>query len=198
MDKEYRSFKSEVRATDSNGEKHITGYCVRFGEESRYIGFYETIEQGAITQDTIDKSDIMCLFNHDQDKVLGRSLNGVGNLRLTVDDKGVMYDCTLLDNELAQTVRSYMEAGLVNESSFAFTLSEDEGADEWYRDPNGEVHRTIRKIGGIYDCSPVWSAAYATTTAQCRGLEDFKKAEDEKKAEREKKYAQILEEIDKL
>lgn len=182
MEKEIRKYSGEVRSEQPG---HISGYCCRFNEPSKNMGFVEEIRSGAITQEMIDNGDIFCLFNHDADKVLGRSLRSVGNLKLTVDDQGVRYDCALLDNQLSQTVRSYVDAGLINTSSFAFIVSDSEGAQEWRRDPEGVIHRTINKMEGIYDASPVWSAAYDTTSCTCRSYEKFLEEEEKRSKEEE-------------
>ena len=196
MEKEQRNHKGEIRAIDENT---ISGYCVRFNEESLDMGFIETIEKGAITQEVIDKSDVFCLFNHDDDMVLGRSLHNKGNLKLSVDENGVKYECKLLDNELAKTVRSYIQAGLVDTSSFAFSIDpEDEKAQEWKRLPDGTITRTIRKIDRLYDSSPVWSAAYPSTTCSCRAFDEFKKAEEKRNAERKAEYDEYRQKINSL
>ena len=124
---EYRKLSSELR---SDGGRHLSGYCVRFNEPSQYLGFYETISPNAISEETLKKSDIYCLWNHNQDDVLGRSRFGEGNLTLTLDDKGLRYDLDLLDNQIGDMVLSYVQAGIVRGSSFAFTISDEEGADE--------------------------------------------------------------------
>lgn len=196
MEKEQRNHKGEIRAVDEN---IISGYCVRFNEESLDMGFIETIEKGAVTQEVIDKSDVFCLFNHDDDMVLGRSLYNKGNLKLSVDENGVKYECKLLDNELAKTVRSYIQAGLVDTSSFAFSIDpEDETAQEWKRLPDGTITRTIRKIDRLYDSSPVWSAAYPSTTCSCRAFDEFKKAEEKRNAERQAEYDEYRQKINSL
>ena len=196
MEKEQRNHKGEIRAVDEN---IISGYCVRFNEESLDMGFIETIEKGAVTQEVIDKSDVFCLFNHDDDMVLGRSLHNKGNLKLSVDENGVKYECKLLDNELAKTVRSYIQAGLVDTSSFAFSIDpEDEEAQEWKRLPDGTITRTIRKIDRLYDSSPVWSAAYPSTSCSCRAFDEFKKAEEKRNAERKAEYDEYRQKINSL
>ena len=196
MDKELRNIKSEIRSTDEGST--ITGYCIRFNEESRDMGFIEIIENGAVNQQVIDSSDIFCLFNHDDENVLGRSLHNQGNLKLSIDDQGVKYECRLLDNELAKTVRSYIDAGLVNTSSFAFSIdSDDENAQEWKRLPDGTITRTIRKIAKLYDVSPVWSAAYATTSCSCRSYDKFLE-EEKRNAELQAEYSDWRKKINSI
>lgn len=200
MEKEIRNFSGEVRS-EKNG--HISGYCCRFNEPSRYMGFIEEIRSGAITQDMIDNGDIFCLFNHEKDKVLGRSLRNAGNLKLTLDEQGLRYDCELLDNQTAQEVRSYVEAGLITTSSFAFAVSDEDGAQEWRRNSDGVIYRTINKMEGVYDASPVWSAAYSTTSCTCRSLDKFLEEEERSKVteeahDYEAELKMYLDKIDKL
>ena len=194
QDKEIRNLQAEHKIEGN----HITGYCIRFNEQSEYLGFYEVIEPSAVSQGLLERSNVMCLFNHDPDKVLGRSLNGKGNLKLTRDENGVKYDCELLDNELAKTVRSYIDAGLINTSSFAFTVSEDEDAQVWKRNDDGTLHRIIKKIDAIYDCSPVWDAAYSTTSCSGRSLDNFLNEEKRNKEEEDKLQAEYQEFLDKI
>ena len=192
MDKEYRSIKSELRSDEG---RHISGYAVRFNEQSRYLGFYETISRGAITQELIDESDVFALLDHDPSKVLARCKRGIGNLVLTVDDEGVKYDFDALENELGNTVLTYVRAGIIDSSSFAFAVDED--GDIWERRADGEVYRTITKIGGLYDVSPVFNPAYDTTSCSCRSYDEFK-SKEEKNSALEKKYHQMIQEIEAL
>jgi HK97 family phage prohead protease len=194
QDKEIRNLQGQHEVEGN----HITGYAVRFNEQSEYLGFYEVIAPSAISDELLQRSNVMCLFNHDTDKVLGRSLNGKGNLKLTRDENGIKYDCELLDNELAKTVRSYIEAGLINTSSFAFTVADDEDAQVWTRNADGSLHRTIRKIDGLYDVSPVWDAAYSTTSCACRSLDKFLEEEKRNKEEEDKLQAEYQEFLDKI
>lgn len=178
---EYRKLSSELR---SDGGRHLSGYCVRFNEPSQYLGFYEVISPTAITEETLKKSDIYCLWNHNQDDVLGRSRFGEGNLTLTLDDKGLRYDLDLLDNQIGDMVLSYVQAGIVRGSSFAFTISDEEGADEWSTDEQGVKHRVINKIDMLFDCSPCFEPAYLSTEApSCRSYEKYLESEKEKQSE---------------
>ena len=69
----------------------IEGYAAVFNSESEDMGLIEIIRPQAITQDAINNSDIFALFNHDDDRVLARSKNGVGTLSLQVDGRGLKY-----------------------------------------------------------------------------------------------------------
>ena len=169
MEKEIRNLKSEVR--NVNG-RHIEGYAVRFNSMSEDMGFFETIAPDAITEDTIKNSDIFALLNHESDKVLARSKNGVGNLKLSIDKNGVKYSFDALNSPLGDEVLEYIRSGIITSSSFAFSIAEN--GDKWER-RNGKDYRTITKIAKLYDVSPVYCPAYASTSCSCRSYENFKR-----------------------
>lgn len=169
MEKEIRNIKSEVR--NASG-RHIEGYAVRFNTQSEDMGFFETIAPDAITEDTIKNSDVFALLNHESDKVLARSKNGVGNLKLTIDKNGVKYSFDALNSPLGDEVLEYIRSGIITSSSFAFSIAPD--GDKWER-RNGKDYRTITKIAKLYDVSPVYCPAYAATSCSCRSYENFKK-----------------------
>ena len=169
MEKEIRNLKSEVR--NASG-RHIEGYAVRFNSMSEDMGFYETIAPDAITEDTIKNSDVFALLNHENDKVLARSKNGEGNLKLSIDKNGVKYSFDALNSPLGDEVLEYIRSGIITSSSFAFSIAPD--GDKWER-RNGKDYRTITKIEKLYDVSPVYCPAYSSTSCSCRSYENFKK-----------------------
>ena len=64
--------------------------------------------------------------------------------------------------------------------------------------PDGTITRTIRKIDRLYDSSPVWSAAYPSTSCSCRAFDEFKKAEEKRNAERQAEYDEYRQKINSL
>lgn len=171
-DKEIRSVV-ELRSADSNT---IEGYAVVFDSESQWLGFYEKIAPSAITEETLKRSDVFANLDHDTDKVLARSRYGKGNLTLTIDERGLKFSFKLLDNELARTVKSYVDAGIISSCSFAFTVAED--GDTWERDEDGIDHRTITKIDRLFDVSLVYEPAYLETSVSCRSYERYLQDKD--------------------
>ena len=152
--------------------RHITGYAVVFNSQSEDMGFYETITPEAITEDTIKRSDIVCLYNHNEDRgILARSRYGKGSLKLSVDARGLKYEFdapkTALGDELLEMIRR----GDINQSSFAFTIAE--GGYKWEK-RDGKYYHTITNIDRLFDVSPVITPAYKETSVANRSLEDFK------------------------
>ena len=180
--------------------RHVEGYAVVFESQSEDLGFFETIERGAITQELVDNSDVFALLNHDDEKVLARSKNGVGSLKLTVDDRGLKYEFDAAETQLGNDLLEYLKRGEINTSSFAFALDyNDPEAETWER-KNGANYRTIHKIAYLHDVSPVWNAAYSATSVSQRSLDKCKELEEkeaeEKRAEKEAHDKAILESLD--
>ena len=168
-----------------NNSRHVEGYAVVFNSQSEDLGFFETIERGAITQELVDNSDVFALLNHDDNKVLARSKNGKGSLKLTVDDRGLKYEFDAADTQLGNDLLEYLKRGEIVSSSFCFALDyNDPSAETWTR-KNGANYRTIHKIAFLHDVSPVWNPAYSATSVAQRSLDKIKELEEAEKQEQE-------------
>lgn len=172
MEKEIRNLGDiQIRAIENGESRHIEGYALLFDTQSEYLGFYETIQRGAISQEMIDQCDVFACFNHDMNKVLARSNAGKGSLTLTVDDKGLKYEFDAPHTALGDELIEYLTRGDINKSSFGFYIDpEDDDAEEW-TSKDGVYFRTIKKIAEIVDVSPVWQPAYSETSVSKRSLE---------------------------
>lgn len=154
----------KIRSLEDNKTEIIEGYALKFNQLSEILGgqfgFRESIDSKALNN--TDLTNVVALFNHDQNQILART--GV-NLDLIVDDVGLKYRFippkTQLGNDLVENVRS----GLITQSSFAFTLPLDDDAEVWEEtdNPQYEYNRKILKIERIYDVSPVTFPAYPST-----------------------------------
>lgn len=155
----------------------VTGMAVVFNSDSENLGFIERIHPEAITEDTINKSDILAKFNHDDNKVLARSKFGKGSLKISVDERGVTYEFDAPKTALGDELLEYLERGDISASSFAFRISKEEGAEKWSK-RNGIIYRDIYSIDRLYDVSPVFNPAYPATTCSKR-FQDVKNLSDE-------------------
>lgn len=165
-------------ATTSTSEsRHIEGYAIVFNSLSNNLGgFREIIEQGAITDELIKNSDILCLMNHDIKKgVLARSYQGRGSLKLDIDEHGLHYSFEAPKTALGDEVLEGIRRGDIAKCSFAFVC----GEDNWTKDENGEYIRHVKKIKNLYDVSLVYHPAYEETEvkADTRGLDELKAQE---------------------
>ena len=176
MDKIFRSFgTTEYRAAEdgSTESRRVVGCAVKFDSDSQDIGFTERILKGAITQELIDNSDVYARMDHRDDVVLARSNHGVGSLKLDLRDDGLYYEFDAPNTAHGDELLEHLKRGEITTSSFAFSLPDDDGCEEWY-DDNGVLRRDIKKIGELYDVSPVYNPAYLATSAELRKMTAFK------------------------
>jgi uncharacterized protein len=173
MEKESRSFKGEVRAVKGEEKTVVRGYAAVYDSLSENLGgFREMIAPGAF--DSVLEDDVRALLNHDSNKILGRSK--AGTLRLGVDDKGLWYEYDSPDTSYARDLLVSLERGDVDQSSFQFTVEDD----EWKEDEEQRYVRTIKKVRRLYDVSPVTYPAYPDATVALRSLETIKQAQPPK------------------
>lgn len=175
--KEIRNTNQELRALE-NDSRMVEGYAIVFNSESNDLGGFKEIIDARALDGVIDKSDILCLLNHNEDKgVLARSKYGKGSLSLEIDDRGLKYLFEAPNTALGDELLEGLKRGDITTSSFAFTV----GKDNWEKREDGSYLRTIVSIQELYDVSPVYRAAYDATSVKTdtRGLDAIKKKEQE-------------------
>ena len=175
MNNERVYYRSPEVTFDHNSRK-VEGYAVVFDSPSENMGFIETIHRGAITEETIKNSDVLARFNHNPEKVLARCKYGSGSLQLVVDDIGVRYSFEAPHTQLGDELLEHLHRGDITSSSFAFTISKEQGSERWYKQ-DGQLYRDIYKIDRLYDVAPVWVPAYEATTCSARCLEMVEKSQ---------------------
>lgn len=190
MKMEIRNYNSNVGFNEESGK--IEGKAIAFNSDSKDMGFIERIDPAACTREFLDSQDFYLYFNHEPDKVLGRCNRGVGNLNYEIKPDGVYFTCDLLDNSVANDARSYIKGGLMEGCSFGFVVDPDK--EEWVRDSDGIVRRTIRGFRRIAEFSVVYTPAYAETSCTCRSYDKFLEEEEKRNAE----YQEFIDKINKL
>ena len=193
----------EIRATNSTpvvnqDSRTVEGYAVVFNSQSEDLGFYETINPTAITEEVLMRSDVFCLFNHDQDKVLARSKYGTGSLQLQLDEQGLKYTFQAPNTDIGDSLLEYLRRGDIDSSSFAFTVSTDEGSEVWTTGTDGRQYREILKIDELHDVSPVWNPAYTSTSVSQRTLDklnQLREMQDEKEKEVQEETVEKTDEV---
>ena len=176
----------------------VEGYAVVFNSQSEDLGFYETINPSAITEDVLKRSDVFCLFNHDQDKVLARSKYGTGSLQLQLDERGLKYTFQAPNTDLGNELLEYLKRGDIESSSFAFIVSTDEGSEVWETRADGRQYREILKIDELFDVSPVFNPAYSSTSVSQRALDklnQLREMQDEKEKEVQEETVEKTDEV---
>lgn len=176
---ERRFFKTEARAAKADGEKmSVGGYGALFNQYSNLGWYAEVVLPGFF--DGIKDDRCACLFNHDENQVLGRKRNNT--LVLKTDANGLDYQATALPSSRAD-VFELIEGGYVYESSFSFTTAEARWsevdramlADKLSEDDLNQLSyggkitvRELVKGKELFDVSPVTFAQYEGTTIDTR------------------------------
>lgn len=168
----------EIRAisSDSNGkeDRKISGQAIVFydqnkpGTDYRWGDWDGWVVEERIATSALDASamdDVVGLFNHDHNQILGRTKSGT--MKLGRNAGGLSYEISLGDSSLANQVWDSVKRGDVRGSSFAFTVEED----SWTENKNEKkVIREIRKIKEVFDVGPVVWPAYTATSAEARSI----------------------------
>lgn len=157
---------ADIRSSQSeDGKKRIEGYAVMFNSLSRDLGgFRERFLPTAFDSVLRTSPDVVALFNHDFNYVLGRTK--AGTLRLFADSKGLGY--TIEPPASRSDVIEAIDRGDVRGSSFAFTVTR-KGGDRWIEE-DGVLVREVRNVAKLLDVSPVVNPAYPDTTVARRSM----------------------------
>jgi len=176
MELERRIYDSEMRVeTREDGVTRVSGHAAVFNSRSENLGgFREIISPGAF--DKVLDDDIRALFNHDPSRILGRST--ANTLEVGVDKKGLAYEYVSPDTSYARDLIVSLNRGDVTQSSFGFSVSQD----EWDEDEDGILIRTVTSVSRLYDVSPVTFPAYPDTDVAKRHLNDFLSSRRSKRA----------------
>ena len=182
---------------DSESEgRTIKGVAIVFNSWSRDLGgFKERILPGAVTQDLVNRSDIIANCEHDsRNYMMARSRNGKGTLSLSLEDDGLHFSFEAPTTPKGEELLYHVRNGNIDECSFAFTISPEKDSEKWYKDSEGNFLRDIKRIGGLYDISLVAHAAYGDTYCYTRDLESIK----ERSKELNDKLDSMMREVEEL
>lgn len=130
-------------------------------------GFRERILPNAINLD----SDLVALFDHATDKVLGRV--SAGTMTVRTDDAGISFTAYPPETSWAQDLRVSMERGDIKGCSFRMFVDEDHFYVE-----SGEVRRDIRKAR-VTELTITSMPAYPETSAEARSTAEALKVTSE-------------------
>ena len=159
-------------AEGSSESRTIEGYAIVFGVESRILYDYwdnyrEIIEPGAITEERLKEMDIKMTMYHNREKILARSNQGEGTLKLTVDEVGVKYSFEAPNTVDGDTALELVKRGDLSGSSFMFWTDEKSGVS-YEKRSDGIMLRRVKTIGMIYDMTIAADPAYEQTTVAAR------------------------------
>ena len=215
-----------VRETeDGQQSRTIEGKPIVFGvrsvnltpwSETREV--YEVLEPGCITNELLQRSDVILNLNHSSmvPDVLGRCKNGNGTLSLRLAGDHIECRCELPNTNNANDALELMKRGDISGMSFAFQDDYQDSENGVSYERTDETHdgkevwlRHVKRITGLYDVAIVTHPAYEQTNVglreaseaidkaieeqlkrECGDDEAKKKAKEEAKAEEERKAAE--------
>lgn len=176
---EKRLFNIETRMEEGE-TMNVVGHASVYNTMSEDLGgFREIIAPGAF--DDVLENDVRALINHDGNLILARTTSGT--LKLSTDEKGLKYEFDMPETSYGKDLAISMKRGDVTQSSFAFTVEND----NWETKDGMDV-RTITKVKRLFDVSPVTYPAYPDADdlviAQ-RGLSVYKEKQEREKEEKD-------------
>ena len=163
-----RNYPAEFRAEENN-DGVVVGIPIVYDTPTDIGGWFEeTIEKGAISEETL-KSDVRFFWNHNVDeKALARSiipLNKNGGMELKTNDKGVEMTARLnLKRTDANDLYLAIQDETVNAMSFMFGVE----AERWEDLDTDYPKRIITKISPLIEVSAVNFPAYEQTSIGVR------------------------------
>lgn len=167
-DREYRvvmlpdiQFRTIKRDDEEANDYRVEGYATTWDDpyvlyEFDGVKYMEQIDKNALTG--ADLSDVIMLYNH-TGMVYARLSNGT--LTIQINEKGLYIQADLSSTQESRQMWEAINAGLVTQMSWAFTVEE-----ESY---NEKTHtRTILKVRKVYDVSAVSLPANPNTDISAR------------------------------
>lgn len=186
-DMEKRSFETtEVRVLKSDDDTvSFDGYVAKYGQRSRFLGFYEEIEPRAFDNALKEDKNIFALYNHEWDKVLGSTENGT--LELRSDDIGLRFKLTPKANtSYINDVKELVESGELRGVSFGFKARKD----KWRRE-NGKDVRTLLDVS-LSEITLTPRPAYESSEVAVRSHENYVNEMQDYQAEQKAKINILL------
>lgn len=175
MTKIYRNTENcQLRALEDS--RTIEGYAVVFNERSVFLPDWnkgrmveEVMMPGSITEELISKSDVIANIDHDNRRMVARSINGEGSLSLSVDERGLYFRFDAPNTPDGETVLQGVRRGDYRGCSFAYTCDEDTGVHYEKNDKDSRaLIRYVDEVNGLYDVSVVIHPAYPQTNVDSR------------------------------
>lgn len=173
----------EIRADEgADGKRKIVGHAAVFDKETLiggWLPFREVIRAGAFDRVIAEDHDVRSLWNHDANRVLGRTPK---TLTLSVDSRGLMTETDPPDTTYAHDLITLIDRGDVSGMSFAFRVTQEKWTfDE--ENPENDIREILEVSMHDGDISPVTFPAYTQTDVGMRAA-DMQRASDEHKRAR--------------
>ena len=163
--------KIEIRSTaiTATDKTKVGGYAAVFNSPTDIGGIWvETIEPGAFTDTLSSGNDVLALYSHELERLLGRQSSGT--LRLVQDNTGLAVEIDLPDTSDGRDVATLIERGDLKGMSFGFIVTK-----ETWDDTQTPPSRTIHAVD-LREVTITADPAYTDTSIGLRSLEEAKKS----------------------
>lgn len=168
-------------AADGVESRTIEGYALKFGVRSRLLcdwwnNYYEVLEPGCLTRETLDAQDIKLTMFHDRQIILARSKQGKGTLNYDIDDTGVKFWADMPHTDDGDKALELVQRGDIDGCSFIYSTDEEdsENAVSYERlSEKGEdiLLRHVKRIDNVYDFTITPDPAFEQTSVTRREAE---------------------------
>lgn len=191
MEIEKRYFKTELQKFEAREEERevvIEGYAAVFNQEISMSWGKEKIIPGAFTRTLEERPDVLALFDHQTNAVIGRA--SAGTLLLKQDGYGLKIRLIPPQTQLGRDVMELVKTRHIRSMSFGFIVEKE-------RFEKGNV-RAITDVT-LYEVSLVSFPAYDGTSANVFSSSSQMEARSiEKRIKRVEGYRNRLARISKL
>lgn len=185
-EKRYLQMEAVECRDNDNGERIVSGYAIKYGKPSLDLGgFIEYVERGALN-DSLEKNDILALYDHKTGNILGRTSSGT--LKLENRDEGLYFRLSLPNTSLGRDIYESVQRGDLKGMSFGFRVPK--GGTRW------EGQKRYLKNIDMHEISIVSMPAYPDTEVLARTYE-VENAEEIEKQNAEKRDA-IIDELNNI
>jgi Escherichia/Staphylococcus phage prohead protease len=161
---ERRSILQPIELEERDGGMPLLkGHAAVFNSMSEDLGFFREIIRPGAFSDVIGAPDIVCLANHNVDRLIASVRSG--SLQLAEDKRGLYMEADPNDTTICRDVVAEVRRRDMNGQSFSFDIL----SDSW-RMENGVQVREVIKLERMYDVGPVVFPAYPATDVSARNL----------------------------
>jgi HK97 family phage prohead protease len=157
-----------IRTSYYTKENKLWGYAAIFDAptEIREYGrtFTEVVRRGAFQRSLGENKDIICTFNHDVGKLLGRTSSQT--LTIKEDKVGLYFEVSLPDTATGNEVKELALRGDLLGASFTFTVPKE--GESWASNT-----RELKDLD-LYELGPVVLPAYKDTKIGMRSNDRYR------------------------
>jgi HK97 family phage prohead protease len=155
---------AEVRTETTGDEVRLNGYATVYDKETElFPGFLEKFAPGAFRDALAGGGDVVALYNHDKNLLLGRTKSKT--LRLREDPQGLYMEVDLPKTQLGRDMEVLVGRGDIRGQSFGFSVDQPNG--ETFDKRGKNIVRTVLKAS-LRDVGPVTFPAYPQTSVSLR------------------------------